>query len=138
MAMDKAVLCLSFSRNSEFLVSGSDDGKIAVSLDAILVSLTARYSCKRQVWKIQNGFCQRRISPAHSQGVTAVCFNKDGSQVLSGSYDQTVKIHGLKSGRALKEFRGHSSFVNSVMFAEDGSRVLSASSDGTVKVSIKK
>ncbi|KAI7887019.1 WD40 repeat-like protein [Lichtheimia hyalospora FSU 10163] len=115
MAMDKAVLCLSFSRNSELLVSGSDDGKIAV-------------------WKIRSGICQRRISPAHSQGVTAVCFNKDGTQVLSGSYDQTVKIHGLKSGRALKEFRGHSSFVNSVMFAEDGSRVLSGSSDGTVKV----
>lgn len=58
--------------------------------------------------------------------------------MLSGSYDQTIKIHGLKSGRALKEFRGHSSFVNSVMFAEDGSRVLSGSSDGTVKVSIKR
>lgn len=37
MAMDKAVLCLSFSRNSELLVSGSDDGKIAVSLGATRV-----------------------------------------------------------------------------------------------------
>ncbi|KAI9484857.1 WD40-repeat-containing domain protein [Zychaea mexicana] len=115
MAMDNSVICLNFSRDSQLLVSGSNDGKIAV-------------------WKVQTGTCQRRLSPAHSQGVTSVCFNKDGSQVLSGSYDQTVKIHGLRSGKTLKEFRGHSSFVNSVLFSSDNSRVLSASSDGTVKV----
>ncbi|KAI8148990.1 WD40 repeat-containing protein SMU1-like protein [Fennellomyces sp. T-0311] len=115
MAMDNSVICLNFSRDSQLLVSGSDDGKIAV-------------------WKVQTGTCQRRLSPAHSQGVTSVCFNKDGSQVLSGSYDQTVKIHGLRSGKTLKEFRGHSSFVNSVMFSNDNTHVLSASSDGTVKV----
>ena len=55
--------------------------------------------------------------------------------MLSGSYDQTVKIHGLRSGKTLKEFRGHSSFVNSVLFSTDNTRILSASSDGTVKVS---
>ncbi|OAD78498.1 hypothetical protein PHYBLDRAFT_176837 [Phycomyces blakesleeanus NRRL 1555(-)] len=115
MAMDNAVLCLAFSQDSELLVSGSTDGKITV-------------------WKVQTGISQRRLSPAHSQGVTSVCFNKDGTQVLSGSYDHTVKIHGLKSGKTLKEFRGHSSFVNAVAFSSDYTRVLSASSDGTVKI----
>ncbi|KAG0171619.1 Serine/threonine-protein kinase smu1 [Apophysomyces sp. BC1034] len=115
MAMDNSVICLGFSRDSELLASGSTDGKIAV-------------------WKVQTGVCQRRISPAHSQGVTSVCFNKDGSQVLSGSYDHTIRIHGLKSGKTLKEFRGHSSFVNTVMYSADNSQILSASSDGTVKI----
>ena len=46
----------------------------------------------------------------------------------------TVRIHGLKSGKTLKEFRGHSSYVNCVTFSPDGHQVLSASSDGTVKV----
>lgn len=31
MAMDESVICLSFSRDSEQLVSGSTDGKIAAS-----------------------------------------------------------------------------------------------------------
>ncbi|KAI8388543.1 WD40 repeat-containing protein SMU1-like protein [Radiomyces spectabilis] len=115
MAMDKSVLCLAFSKNSDWLASGSIDGKIAI-------------------WKVQTGVCQRRISPAHSQGVTSICFNKDGTHVLSGGYDQTVKVHGLKSGKILKEFRGHSSFVNSVLYSNDNSRILSASSDGTVKI----
>lgn len=55
-------------------------------------------------------------------------------QVLTGSYDGSVRVHGLRSGRTLKEFRGHRSFVNSVTFSEDCSRVYSGSSDGCVLV----
>ena len=43
-------------------------------------------------------------------------------------------MHGLKSGKTLKEFRGHISFVNNVVFTMDGHNIISASSDGTVKV----
>ncbi|KAJ2959743.1 hypothetical protein NQZ79_g4830 [Umbelopsis isabellina] len=115
IAMDNSVISLAFSRDSQLLATGSTDGIIAV-------------------WKIANGQCQRRFSPAHSQGVTSMCFNKDGTQVLSSSFDHSIKIHGLKSGKALKEFRGHTSFVNSITFSPDMSRVISASSDGTVKI----
>ena len=44
------------------------------------------------------------------------------------------RIHGIKSGKTLKEFRGHSSFVNDCSFSSDGSQVLSVSSDGTFKI----
>lgn len=44
------------------------------------------------------------------------------------------RIHGLKSGKTLKIFRGHTSFVNDCTFNLDGTRVISASSDGTFKV----
>jgi len=43
-------------------------------------------------------------------------------------------MHGLKSGRTLKEFRGHTSFVNYAMLTIDNHQIISCSSDGTVKV----
>ena len=55
-------------------------------------------------------------------------------QILSGSFDNSVKIHGIKSGKQLKEFRGHVSFVNEAIFSNDGHQIVSASSDGTVKI----
>lgn len=78
--------------------------------------------------------CQRRFSPAHSQGVTCLSFNKDATLVLSGSYDKLVKIHNIKSGKIVKEFQGHTSFVNAVLYSQDNNSVLSGSSDGTIKV----
>jgi WD40 repeat-containing protein SMU1 len=67
--------------------------------------------------------------------VTSLEFSRDGGQLLSASYDMTIRIHGLKSGKTLKEFRGHTSFVNLAMFVPDSPHIVSASSDGSVKVS---
>jgi WD40 repeat-containing protein SMU1 len=55
-------------------------------------------------------------------------------QVLSGAFDAVVRVHGLKSGKMLKEFRGHTSYVNDATYSADGSTVISASSDATVRV----
>ncbi|ORX60336.1 WD40 repeat-like protein [Hesseltinella vesiculosa] len=115
MAMDNAVSCLAFSKDGELLASGSTDGSIAV-------------------WKVQTGRCIRRLPKAHSEGISSMCFNKDGTQVLSGGFDHIIRLHGLKSGKILKEFRGHTSFVNTALYSQDGSRIISGSSDGSVKI----
>ncbi|KAF9580757.1 Serine/threonine-protein kinase smu1 [Lunasporangiospora selenospora] len=115
MSMEDAVLCLNFSKDSEMLASGAQDGKI-------------------KVWKVQTGQCLRRYSPAHQGGVTSVCFSPDGTQILSASFDLTVRLHGLKSGKLLKEFRGHTSYVNYASFSLDGTQVVSSSSDGTIRI----
>uniref|UniRef100_A0A3Q2QMU5 WD40 repeat-containing protein SMU1 n=1 Tax=Fundulus heteroclitus TaxID=8078 RepID=A0A3Q2QMU5_FUNHE len=138
------VECSRFSPDGQYLVTGSVDGFIEVwnfttgkirkvknHLQKHYPTLTLLFPI---VWKIQSGQCLRRFERAHSKGVTCVSFCKDTSQLLSASFDQTIRIHGLKSGKSLKEFRGHASFVNEATFTPDGHHIISASSDGTVKV----
>ena len=43
--------------------------------------------------------------------MTCLQFSKDNSQLLSASFDMTVRVHGLKSGKTLKEFRGHTRLI---------------------------
>lgn len=141
MMMDDSVLCMAFSRDSEMLATGSHDGKIKVRmvihiLQYCILSLSHFPSIPplSQVWKLQTGQCLRRFERAHAKGVTSLEFSRDSGQLLSASYDMTIRIHGLKSGKTLKEFRGHTSFVNMAMFVPDSPHVVSASSDGSVKV----
>ncbi len=76
--------------------------------------------------------CLKSFEAAHSDGVTSLTFSDERNKVLSSSFDGTVRIHGIKSGKMLKEFRGHESFVHAARFSEDGDAVLSASVDGTI------
>ena len=115
MLMEDSILCLAFSRDSEMLLSGCQDGKA-------------------KVWKIQTGQCLRRFEACHSRGITSAQFSKDSGQILTTSFDHTLRVHGLKSGRTLKEFRGHTSFVNFAMFTQDNHQIVSCSSDATVKI----
>ncbi|KAF2298815.1 hypothetical protein GH714_028148 [Hevea brasiliensis] len=125
--------CARFSPDGQFLVSCSVDGFIEV-WDYLSGKLKKDLQYQADVWRIRTGQCLRRLERAHSQGVTSVVFSRDGSQLLSTSFDSTARIHGLKSGKLLKEFRGHTSYVNDAIFTSDGTRVITASSDCTVKV----
>jgi WD40 repeat protein len=67
--------------------------------------------------------------------VRSVAFSPDGTRIVSGSYDNTVRVWDTVSGaEALPPLRGHESWVNSVAFSPDGTRIVSGSHDDTVRV----
>ena len=66
--------------------------------------------------QVRSGEALVNFDGAHPSGVLALDFSKDGSQLLSGSYDTTARLHGLRSERMLREFRGHASYVTQVLF----------------------
>lgn len=53
-----------------------------------------------RIWDFRSGKCLRTL-PAHSDPVTAVDFNRDGSNLVSGSYDGLCRIWNTANGQCL-------------------------------------
>jgi WD40 repeat protein len=84
---------------------------------------------------------QRQVMPSVSRSrdipahVNSVAFSPDGSRIVSGSLDNTIRLWDAETGDAIgKPLEGHSSSVNSVAFSPDGSRIVSGSSDNTIRL----
>ncbi|CAG7854167.1 COMPASS-like H3K4 histone methylase component WDR5B {ECO:0000303/PubMed:19567704} Short=AtWDR5B {ECO:0000303/PubMed:19567704} [Serendipita indica DSM 11827] len=71
----------------------------------------------------------------HEGRVNAVGFSPDGSQIVSGSWDNTIRLWDAATGQAVGEpLRGHEGRVNAVGFSPDGSQIVSGSSDNTIRL----
>jgi flagellar biosynthesis GTPase FlhF len=71
----------------------------------------------------------------HQSTVNSVAFSPDGSRIVSGSDDKTLRLWDARTGQAIGQpLTGHQSAVWSVAFSPDGSRIVSGSSDNTVRV----
>src|SRR5262249_35152309 len=70
----------------------------------------------------------------HSGKINAVAFSPDGSRLLSGSDDKTLKMWDAAGGSLLRTFEGHRGAVTAVAFSADGTRVVSGSSDRALKI----
>jgi WD40 repeat protein len=71
-----------------------------------------------------------RVVTSHAFAVTSVAFTKDGSAVISGSHDHTVKRTSLATGRTEWQAPGYFELVNSVALSKDRALLATGSSDG--------
>ena len=65
---------------------------------------------------------------------TALAYHPDKRLLASSSYDQTVKVWNLDTGKEVVTLVGHAKGVNHVAFSPKGDRLASASQDRTVRV----
>jgi WD40 repeat protein len=65
--------------------------------------------------------------------ITLAC-SPDGNYIASGSYDTTVQVWEVATGRQVVIYHGHSDKICSVAWSPDGSYIASASYDATVQI----
>ena len=68
----------------------------------------------------------------HTSYVSSVAFSSDGTRIVSGSWDKSVRIWDASTGALLTMLNGHTSYVSSVAFSSDGTRIVSGSWDKSV------
>ncbi len=70
----------------------------------------------------------------HSDGVISICVTPDGTKIISGSLDKTIRVWNLENGTELQTIKGHYAPISSVCVTPDGKKVVSSSFDKTIRI----
>ena len=74
-----------------------------------------------------------RAFEGHTKDVRRVAISPDGKQLLSASFDGSVRLWDLQTGKELKKFDGPGNFVESVAFTPDGKRAVCSYGPGSAE-----
>ncbi|GAA2520512.1 nSTAND1 domain-containing NTPase [Winogradskya humida] len=150
---DGLVDAVAFAPNSNQLVSGDDDGELRLwdgTTGTVLGHQDGAISTvafgphghvasggsdhKVHLWDMAATVeAQRhRILPAHEDSITALAFNRDGTLLASGSYDNSIRLWNTADRRATKIPSGHTDTVTSLAFNHDQTLLASGGDDGLV------
>merc|ERR1719197_1110148 len=79
------------------------------------------------------GYAQRALR-GHNHFVSDVVISSDGQFALSGSWDGTLRLWEINSGKCTRRFVGHEKDVLSVAFSVDNRQIVSGSRDKSIKL----
>ena len=82
---------------------------------------------------MKRGTVQSAAFAALHRPALSVAFSPDGTQIVSGALDQTIRFWYVASGRLLITLDPYDGPVHSVAFSPDGTRVASGSDARTIR-----
>jgi len=77
---------------------------------------------------------QTAVLSGHTFSVLSVAYSPDGVFLVSGGFDDTIKLWDMQTGGVVKTFYGHTDCVISVSVSADCTRIASGSRDYTIRL----
>lgn len=146
---------VAYSPNGEWLATGDRDGVVVLHDPADGQPLFSLASSTGEIYAIAFSPDESQMVISTSKGrielwnleersfeggwsngsvVNGLTYSVDGSLVISGSNDATVRFWDAVSGKRLVTLNGHSGSVNGISLSRDGATLASAGNDGLVIV----
>ncbi|CAE6483413.1 unnamed protein product [Rhizoctonia solani] len=127
-----SVNCVAFSHDGSYVVSGSTDSTTRIWE----VSACSKIMTMARIPTAPMDPASIATSPfvGHSDAVYSIALSSDGTCMVSGSGDNTLRPWDTQTGTQIGDlYSGHSDCVNSVAFSPDGAYIVSGSDDETLK-----
>ena len=102
------VLCVAFTPDGQYAVTGSRDRTI-------------------RVWDFRAGEEVRKFE-GHELGVWGIAITRDQRRLASCGPDKTIRLWDFDTGKEVRTFRGHTNWVGRVLFSRDEMTLISSSS----------
>ncbi|WP_124972402.1 protein kinase domain-containing protein [Aphanothece sacrum] len=103
----------------------------AVSGDKRLLALV--WQEQIYLWDLTQGQFWRSLQ-GHKKQITSIALSNNGSLLVSGSKDETVRVWDSYSGEQLHQFSEPIGWVTSVAITKDGQLIASGCGDGTIRL----
>jgi len=146
---------VSFSPNSQYIVSGTSQGILKWETDTGFWQLTSGGQDKTvkslafshdgktiagagdgfiYFWDVASGDLLRQVEGEKFGVVNSIDFSPDDTLLVSGNADNIVRIWDASSASLLKELPGHTSSIFGVCFSPDGETIASGANEGSILI----
>lgn len=94
--------------------------------------LSASGDCTLRVFDIEKG--DSKLFEGHKRHAISASFINNDTQIISASYDNTIKIWDEASTKCLKTLEGHTDIVSCIDYCSRSHRIISSSRDNTIRI----
>lgn len=133
---ESQILSIAWSPDGQTLWSSDHSGRIKcwdLGRDRTLPQPSAKGS--QGVERDWNAGCNQGDSnQGHHDQVWSLSCHPQGHVLASGSFDRTVRLWDIYTGKCLSVLQGHTDHICSVAFSPDGAWLASAGDDGTIRL----